>query len=152
MIKIATILLSISILSTSPSPNLIDNIRTSYNKLDSDKMLCERMMIEFEKTKDDSTINLGYLGALQVIWAKHVFNPITKLNTFKEGKKNIELAIEKDPNNVELRFIRLSIQLNTPLFLFYNANLKEDAEFLQKNRNRVTSSSLSENISLILDK
>lgn len=48
---------------------------------------------------------MAYLGGLQTIWANHVFSPISKLNTFKEGKKNIEQAIKKEPENVELRFI-----------------------------------------------
>ena len=31
-----------------------------------------------------------------------MFNPTSKLNTFKEGKKNIEQALVKAPNNVEI--------------------------------------------------
>src|SRR5690606_30883120 len=103
-----------------------------------------------EKRKNNSATHLAYLGALQAILAKHVFNPISKLNTFKEGKKNIEQAIKIEPDNAELRFIRLSIQKNAPSFLGYRSRINEDIEFIKKNRNLISSDILIENIETLL--
>jgi len=93
---------------------------------------------------------LAYLGGLQTIWANHVFSPISKLNTFKEGTKNIESAIKKEPNNVELRFIRLSIQKNISAFLGYKSNIKEDTQFIKDNRQQITSMDVQKNIGELL--
>ena len=123
----------------------IDFVRTNYTASIKDKQLCSRMISELKK-KNDRPINLGYLGGLQTIWANHVFNPINKLKTFKEGKNNIEKAIKLDPENVELRFIRLSIQKNAPLFLGYNSNINSDKEFIKSNQKTISSAIVRNNI------
>ncbi|MBB5440428.1 hypothetical protein HDC92_004129 [Pedobacter sp. AK017] len=108
------------------------------------------MIAELEKTKNNSATHLAYLGGLQTIWTNHVFSPISKLNTFKEGKKNIEQAIKNEPNNAELRFIRLSVQKNAPSFLGYKSSIDEDTEFIKKNKNQISSDILHKNIETLL--
>ncbi|WP_304342808.1 hypothetical protein [Chryseobacterium koreense] len=103
-----------------------------------------------EKEKNSSAVYLGYLGAYQTIWANHVFSPLEKLNTFKKGKKNIEQAIKEQPKNAELRFIRFSVQKNAPSFLGYRSNLKEDEEFIRKNRAEIGSEIVNKNIDALL--
>ncbi|UAY51244.1 hypothetical protein [Ferruginibacter albus] len=131
--------------------NILDEVRTNYGKFASDKEMCERMITELSKTKNNSATHLAYLGALQTIWAKHVFSPISKLNTFKKGKTNIETAIGKEPGNVELRFIRLSVQKNAPSFLGYNSNIKDDADFIKKNKHQIKSEIVQKNIEMLLN-
>ena len=75
---------------------------------------------------------------------------MSKLTTFKKGKKNIELAISKEPENVEIRYIRFSVQKNAPSFLGYNNNLKEDRDFLVKNKKNINSDFLQKNIETLL--
>ncbi len=146
MMNLFSVLLSAIFFLTSFIASDLDVVRTNYNKVVFDKKLCKVMISELEKTKNNSATHLAYLGALQTIWANHVFSPISKLNTFKGGKKNIEKAIETEPNNLELRFIRLSIQKNAPGFLGYKSNLKEDTEFIKENRNQIESEIVQQNI------
>jgi hypothetical protein len=146
MINLFGVLLSAMFFLASSNASDLDVVRANYNKVASDKKLCKVMISELEKTKDNSATHLAYLGASQTIWANHVFSPISKLNTFKLGKENIEKAIETEPDNVELRFIRLSIQKNAPGFLGYKSNLKEDTEFIQENRNQIESEIVQQNI------
>lgn len=128
----------------------LDVVRANYNKLVSDKELCEKMIADLDKAKNNSATHLAYLGALQTIWANHIFSPVSKLGTFKEGKKNIEQAIKKEPSNVELRFIRLSVQKNAPSFLGYKSNINEDTEFIKENRHQIGSEILKKNIEMLL--
>lgn len=128
----------------------LNEVRTSYNKAVLDKKLCEKMIEELELSKEKSVLALAYLGAYQTIWANHVFNPLSKLATFKKGKNNIELAISKEPENVEMRYIRFSVQKNSPSFLGYNNNLKEDKDFLVKNKKNINSDFLQKNIETLL--
>ena len=65
--------------------------------------------------------------------------------------ENIEKAIEMDPQNAELRFIRLSIQKNIPSFLNYHSNLKEDEYWIRKNLDQVKSSIVKKNIQILLN-
>lgn len=109
-----------------------DRIRLQYPKAVSDKELCKSMISELEK-KDVQPTELAYLGAFQAVWANHVLNPISKLSSFKKGKNNIEKAIRQNPNETEIRFIRLSIQYSIPKFLGYKSDIDTDKDFILKN-------------------
>lgn len=69
---------------------------------------------------------IAYKGMSQLMVCYHSYNPYSKFKYFLKGKESLEQAILKDPNNVEYRFLRLSVQLNTPEFLGYNSNIDED--------------------------
>ncbi|WP_313216128.1 hypothetical protein [Soonwooa sp.] len=142
--------LSVLLMNVSFKNSDLNEVRTSYNKAVLDKKLCKNMIDELELSKEKSVIALAYLGAYQTIWANHVFNPLSKLATFKKGKNNIELAISKEPENVEIRYIRFSVQKNAPSFLGYNNNLKEDRDFLVKNKKNINSDLLQKNIETLL--
>lgn len=150
MIKFLGLLISAVFVFISFNATGLDVVRANYNKLVSDKDLCKKMISELAETKDNSATHLAYLGGLQTIWANHVFNPISKLNTFKEGKKNIDQAIKKEPDNVELRFIRLSVQKNAPSFLGYKSNINKDTEFIRENRHQIGSEILQKMIETLL--
>lgn len=127
----------------------LDEIRLNYIKALSDKNLCGKMLEELD-SKKQQPIYLSYLGGFQAIWAKHLINPISKLKTFNKGKENIESAIQKDSDNPELRYIRLSVQKNAPFFLGYNDMVKTDTEFLKCHKNEISSVFVLENIELLL--
>ena len=48
------------------------------------------------------------------------------MSHFKKGKEKLAEAIKADPDNVELRFLRFSVQAEAPAFLGYRDNLEED--------------------------
>jgi hypothetical protein len=58
--------------------------------------------------------------------------PATKLHLFKEGKKRLEAAIQREPGNAEYRFLRLIVQENAPGFLGYKSNIETDGAFIRK--------------------
>jgi hypothetical protein len=49
---------------------------------------------------------------------------------FIAGVTMVEKAIKNDPNNIEIRLIRLSIQENTPKILKYKSNITEDKNII----------------------
>lgn len=130
--------------------DLIAETRNEYRKYAVDKELCKKKLELLSKVKNNSPTHLGYFGSLQTFWAKHVFSPISKLKTFKIGRNNIEQAISKQPQNIELRFIRLSVQKNAPSFLGYDSNIEEDQTFITKNLDKVSSTVLRKNIENLL--
>lgn len=142
--------LTVLLMNVSIKNSDLNEVRTSYSKAVLDKKLCKKMIEELELSKEKSVIALAYLGAYQTIWANHVFNPLSKLATFKKGKNNIESAISKEPENVEIRYIRFSVQKNAPSFLGYNNNLKEDKDFLVKNKKNINSDFVQKNIETLL--
>ena len=150
MMKLLGLLLSGIFFLTSFNETSLDELRANYTQVVSDKDLCHKMISDLQKIRSKSGIYQAYLGALQTIWASHVFSPISKLHTFKEGRKNIEQAIANEPRNVELRFIRLSVQKNAPSFLGYKSNIKEDITFIKENDHQIESDILQNNIEKLL--
>lgn len=128
----------------------LETVRLNYEKGIEDEKICNEMIAILEKEKGNSATLLAYLGGYQSMRATHVFNPISKLNTFKEGKKNIEQALVKAPNNVEIRFIRLSVQKKSPPFLGYNNRIQEDSDFIMKNKEKIQSEVLKKQVENLL--
>lgn len=84
-------------------------------------------------TKEDNKTLLAYKGASVTLLAKFKKTVSEKSKTFKEGAELVESAIASEPNNIENRLIRLSIQEKTPKILKYNRNKEEDKNFLLNN-------------------
>lgn len=103
--------------------------RTNWMISNNDKSLCENMLEELQDATKPTLV--AYLGAYQMMMAKHLLSPISKLKSFKRGRENLEKAIKADANNVESRMLRLVIQKNAPKFLGYNKNMEEDKTFLK---------------------
>lgn len=127
----------------------LETVRVNYEKAVSDKMICQAMIKELS-TDTESAVHLAYLGAFQTIWAKHSSNPISKLQTFKKGKRNIEDAVMSKPNNIEIRLLRLSVQSNCPSFLGYRKNIEEDKKFIRSNNKNITSTFLKELMAVLI--
>ena len=72
----------------------------------------------------------GYLGAVNMIMAKHVFNPMRKLSLFKTGTTYMDQSINEKPADAELRLLRYTIQVSAPSFLGYNSKIRTDKTFL----------------------
>lgn len=73
---------------------------------------------------------LGFKAISELMMCKYLTNPLNKLSYFNKGKKLLEKAIERDPNNAELRFMRFCTQVNTPAMLGYNSAITKDKIFL----------------------
>ncbi|RZL50642.1 MAG: hypothetical protein EOP00_03395 [Pedobacter sp.] len=105
-------------------------IRNLYEQAAVDEAAHLKLNKLLEVKKDESPLFLGYKGAGIMIGANYAFNPISKLNKFNKGKKLIEQAIARQPKNLELRYLRFTIQTNLPKFLGYSAAIKADKEFV----------------------
>ena len=72
----------------------------------------------------------AYIGIGNLFMAKHAGNPFSKLSYFNRGKKYLDAAVYKEPESLEIRFLRYTTQLEMPHFLGYNKNISEDKKFI----------------------
>lgn len=68
----------------------------------------------------------AYLGVLEAMKGKHALNPFNKYKYVKNGVDRLSRAIKLAPENLELRFLRFSLEDNIPLFLNMSRHLDED--------------------------
>ena len=95
-----------------------------------------KTLISKSKNAYDTTkkpIYMAFYAVGYFFMAKHASNPLNKYSYFNKGKKLLEDAIKKEPNNIEIRLMRLISQEKTPRFLGYNKNIEADRNFIIKN-------------------
>jgi hypothetical protein len=82
-----------------------------------------------DQSKYDPVI-LAYFGAVEALKGKHAFNPFSKLNHVIKALDIIEIAINREPMSLEIRFVRFSILHHLPGILGYNSEREEDLNII----------------------
>ncbi|RUT70688.1 hypothetical protein D0817_09440 [Flavobacterium cupreum] len=81
-------------------------------------------------SNNDEKILVAYKAASIVLESKFESIIGSKISRFKEGAKLLEATLKSDPDNIEIRMIRLSIQEDVPGITGYKKNIKEDKKFI----------------------
>ena len=111
----------------------INSVRSLLERAPTEEKACKELLVMLQPfNENNNSLLSGYKASATMIMAKHVFNPFSKLSYFKKGKNIMEKAIAADSANIELRFLRFSVQTNIPSFLGYKENIKNDKNFLLK--------------------
>jgi hypothetical protein len=130
LIKLFFVLNFLSVIS---NPEIVA-IRELYEIADKTKENYNKFIAILGISKSlDAATKLGYDGASEMIAAAHAYNPLTKLKHFNTGKKILEAAIFNNKNNIELRYLRYTIQEHSPSLLAYKSDMQEDKIFLMQN-------------------
>jgi len=109
----------------------IEEVRKIYQKAAKDEALCKKLIVNLQIYNENNNTSLAaYRACSTMIMAKYVSNPINKISKFNEGKTLLEKCIEKDNRNVEIRFLRFTVQCNAPKFIGYNTSIILDKNFL----------------------
>jgi hypothetical protein len=74
---------------------------------------------------------IGYKAMSSFLMSIHETENSEKVNYFNEGKYLLEFAINKDPQNAELRLIRLVAQRNLTRDMNYYGEMEDDQNFLK---------------------
>jgi|SRR5690606_27042229 len=113
------------------SSGSLTEIRNLYSKV-ADSNTNQQKFIEYiQKTETKKPVFQAYKGASLVLQSKTTTDRKTKKELFVKGAELIEDALRNDPENIEIRLIRLSIQENIPKALKYSSNIEEDVALIQ---------------------
>lgn len=96
----------------------------------------EKLLKSAEEINPDNNNNLwieAYKAALEGVKAYWAFLPLSKLNHLQKSQRKFETAIKKDPNNAEMRFLRITIEINIPTALGIKTHQKEDMAVIIQN-------------------
>ncbi|AKK72281.1 hypothetical protein HX13_02365 [Chryseobacterium sp. P1-3] len=112
----------------------LETLRSSYAKANDSSTNTQSFIDAAEKQPGSDPVTLGYKAAAKIMEAK-----VTKGNRkalVKTGATSLESIIKSNPNNAELRLIRLSVQENIPKIVGYRGSMKDDKAFLLNNYNK----------------
>ncbi len=105
-------------------------IRDLYYQAAASKADSDKFKAALNAIPNPNTSIKGYIAVSHMIEAKHLFNPTSKLSAFNNGKTLLENTIKNDPENLELRFLRIGVQTNTPSFLGYSSQIEGDKKMI----------------------
>ena len=93
----------------------------------------------------------GYKGVSLMLLAKYTLNLYKKMYYFNQGKIALDNAISEQVDNIELRYLRYTVQLKAPQFLNYNAALSDDFYFIKSNLYNINDLDLKSRINNFFD-
>jgi hypothetical protein len=109
----------------------LESLRSSYAKANLSNANTEAFINLAEKQSGSDAVTSAYKAAAKIMEAR-----IAKTNRkalVKTGATSLESIIKSNPNNIELRLIRLSVQENIPKIVGYRGSIKDDKAFLINN-------------------
>lgn len=137
------------LLPITPSEELLE-MRSHFHQAITDEKAANLLETSLSQIAEKTAIQLGYEGATKMILAKHASMPTRKYSLYNSGKLLLETAISKEPENIELIYLRFIIQTNSPSIVGYNQNLGSDRTYLINHTKAVTDRDLRTRISTFL--
>lgn len=135
--KFILIIISLTILTSSLN---IREVRIEYKEAVASEVKLNAFSASLKNvTKKDDKRLVAYKGAAIALSARYLKGVKQKSTAFKNGVEWVEYAIEKKPQDIEVRYVRLSIQQNSPKFLGYHKEIEKDKNYILANYNSIQS-------------
>ncbi|WP_312991134.1 hypothetical protein [Chryseobacterium flavum] len=109
----------------------LETLRNSYANANDSSTNTRNFIDTASKQSGSDPVTLGYKAAAKIMEAKVSKN--NRKSLVKTGATSLESIIKSNPNNAELRLIRLSVQENIPKIVGYRGSLKDDKAFILNN-------------------
>lgn len=106
-----------------------------------------RIAFEIAATNEDKTtellnnlndsnltpILLAYRGATEALMGKFAGVPWSKYTWCKQSMRTFEKAVAAEPENIEIRYLRIAIQIHLPAILNMSGDIESDKACILKN-------------------
>jgi hypothetical protein len=123
------LLIILNLFVTNPD---LETIRDLYSKSVYSEKTTTLVLIDKADGFSEKSMAKAYKAAGLALMAKHKFSPWDKLSYLKKASNLFDEAVKSDINNVEIRFLRLSIEFNTPSFVGMSKNIETDKAMILK--------------------
>jgi hypothetical protein len=108
----------------------VRELRQALKKAQDDAKAGDGFARQMEGYKGQDPVLLAYTAAAQAIRAKYVGNPVRKLRSIRQSAATFEQAVSLSPSEPEVRFLRYSVESNTPRALNLSPHTAHDKAFL----------------------
>jgi len=117
----------------------LNKVRKAFHKAVVDEAESKSFHSLFSTIKSSSATIDAYQATSEAMLARVLWNPFSKLEQVKKYDSQIEKAVGEAPNDLEIRFLRMSIEYNLPSFLGMKEHIEEDLEVILNNLASVSS-------------
>ena len=90
------------------------------------------MLLQKKEIKD-ITLQKAYVSALNILSAKYETKIWFKIEQIKLNSSDLNLLITKNPENLELHFLRYALEWHIPFYVFIERHNSQDKNFIINN-------------------
>ncbi len=112
----------------------VTTARDLYKKGAKDKVYVEQLL-KLTNNKKSIPLMKAYHGCALAMLAKYYINLISKLSTLRDGLKELNEVVSGDNKDVEIRFLRFSIEDSVPTFIPLEKHIALDKEYILSHLN-----------------
>ncbi len=139
--KSIILILAIS-LSTLASGQSLQEVRSSFHQAVMDPEMSRNFHSLVASSKDNSATILAYQAVSEALIAQLAWNPFSRLSQVMKYDKLMDQAVMEDPENIEIRFLRMAVEVNLPSFLGMSTHIQADRDMIVSNLSKVSSMKL----------
>jgi len=139
---ILALLITSSTVFSKPSASYLAKLRAEYLTALSDYLNAPKVYESFLKVEHPDGKTLAYQGALEAIMTKTTWNVFKKMSYLDRSESSFLKALEIAPDDIEIRFMRLAVQFEIPVYLGFSHAMQGDKEFILKNMKNIRSENI----------
>jgi len=124
----------------------IHEIRHEFYLSTLDYLHAFSLIEKLDKISDPNALELAYRAATQAILAKPGWNIFKKLSYLRHSRNSFQQAIDLDIKDLEIRFLRLSVEHHIPHYLGFSRNMAHDKQVIMENIDRFKQKELPKEI------
>jgi len=118
-----------SMLNAQEIPQL-NEVKSAYERALTDEESARNLYTLLSEANSSEPCIMAYEGGTNALMCLYVKNPMKRLKYAKNANKLINSAVEKDPTNLDVRFMRLAFGAKSPKMLGYSKFLEKDIAFV----------------------
>lgn len=108
----------------------VEDLRPRYLEASESAAEATKFNKQMKRYEGNNPLIIAYKGASEAVMAKHVWNPYSKLKQLKSAASFFEQAIELNPKNAEIRFLRFTVEHYVPRYLKLSENIEADKKII----------------------
>ena len=120
-----------SIVSPIEDPSARSAMRKAFRAVSSEDQPLEAFFLAIESFTvnypNDQAV-IGFQATAKLMEVESIINPLTKFEGFIKWRDVLEQSIHNHPQDHDLRFFRLTIQLHVPKILGYRRSIPDDEQ------------------------
>jgi len=97
-------------------------------------------------SEDHSPVILAYQAVSEAFMARVEWNPYSKILRLRKSESLFSQALDRDSDNLEIRFLRFSTQAGIPSFLGFSKDMKADKDRIIKNIDSVDKQDIDQSL------
>jgi len=126
------------ITTTKAIDNQLIKVRKSFHEAVLDAQRINDFKILSDTLSDQIPVFQAYKAVSHALTAQISWNPLEKLTHILKFQNLINQAVSTDPTNLEIRFLRFSVEYYVPSWLSLEKHLMEDKDYFILNAERIS--------------